>query len=132
MKFPEHARIVRGALATKPGDPCGAFLIRRKTTPVILRALVSSADSPPLGHPAWGWDHVSIVPANRDRAPTWEEMCFVKSLFWDDEEAVMQLHPPRSQWVNNHPNCLHLWRPVHLEIPMPDPIMVGVKEWGTL
>jgi hypothetical protein len=23
----------------------------------------------------------------------------------------MQLHPPRSIWVNTHNFCLHLWRP---------------------
>jgi len=41
----------------------------------------------------------------------WGEMSFVKEMFFLDEEAVMQLHPPRSQYVNQHPNCLHLWRP---------------------
>ena len=41
---------------------------------------------------AWdgGWDHVSVSPANRNRqvCPTWEEMCEVKEIFWEDEEEV--------------------------------------------
>lgn len=59
-------------------------------------------------------------------------MCLVKSIFWDDEDAVMQLHPPRSEWVNNHRYCLHLWRPVGVEIPLPPSWMVGNQKLGNL
>jgi hypothetical protein len=59
-------------------------------------------------------------------------MCYVKALFWDDEETVMQLHPPKSRWINNHPYCLHMWRPTKLEIPLPPDETVGNKELGTL
>jgi len=72
-----------------------------------------------------GWEHVSVSTATR--CPTWEEMCLVKRLFWDTEDCVMQLHPPQSQYVNNHPYCLHLWRPIGVTIPMPPSIMVGIK-----
>ena len=73
-----------------------------------------------------GWEHVSV---SRDtRTPTWGEMDQIKRLMWDDEEAVMQLHPPRSMWVNHHPYCLHLWRPTDTAIPLPPPILVGPKE----
>jgi hypothetical protein len=60
---------------------------------------------------AWGegWEHVSVSLA--DRCPTWDEMQFVKEMFWRDEEAVMQLHPPKSTYINVHPYVLHLWRP---------------------
>lgn len=73
-----------------------------------------------------GWEHVSI--SRRDKCPSWAEMDFVKRLFWDDEESVMQLHPPRSEWVNNHPYCLHLWKPIGQEIPLPPSWMVGIKD----
>ena len=76
------------------------------------------------------WDHVSVSLPNR--CPNWEEMCFVKSVFFDDEETVMQLHPPKSKWISNHPYCLHLWRPQKEGIPLPPEIMVGVKVWGEL
>lgn len=70
-----------------------------------------------------GWEHVSISTATR--CPTWDEMCFIKSLFWDDEDTVMQLHPPKSDWVNMHPYCLHLWRPTDAVIPRPAAELVG-------
>jgi hypothetical protein len=72
-----------------------------------------------------GWEHVSV--STLSRVPTWDEMCAVKSLFWDEEDCVVQFHPPRSQYVNNSPNCLHLWRKVGSEFEMPPTWMVGVR-----
>lgn len=76
-----------------------------------------------------GWDHVSAHVAfptrNRDpRVPTWEEMCLVKSLFFDPEESAMQLHPKASKYINHHAYVLHLWRPHNRSIPMPPLYMV--------
>jgi len=73
-----------------------------------------------------GFEHVS-VSLNKKRCPTWEEMCMVKDLFWDEGACVIQYHPPKSEYVNNHPYVLHLWRPIGVSIPMPDSIMVGFK-----
>lgn len=73
----------------------------------------------------WGWEHVSV--SRMDRTPTWDEMCQVKAMFWDDEDCVIQYHPPASEYVNNHPNCLHLWRPTKDKLPTPPSIMVGVR-----
>jgi hypothetical protein len=72
-----------------------------------------------------GWEHVSV--SRQDRCPTWEEMCQVKAIFWDGEDCVIQYHPPESEYVNNHPYCLHLWRPTDQAIPLPDSLLVGVK-----
>ena len=58
-----------------------------------------------------GWEHVS-VSLNRPRVPNWDEMCFVKEVFWEPEDCVVQYHPPASQYVNCHPHVLHLWRPI--------------------
>jgi len=70
-----------------------------------------------------GWDHVSAsLP---DRCLTWDEMCRIKDLFWREDECVMQLHPPKNDYVNRHPYCLHLWRPQKQEIPLPPKEMVG-------
>lgn len=68
-----------------------------------------------------GWEHVSVSPCNRKRAtpPTWAEMCEIKHMFFEDEEAVVQFHPPRSEYVNIHPYCLHLWRPTSQDMPRP-------------
>lgn len=71
-----------------------------------------------------GWEHVSI--SLRDRCPTWDEMCWVKDLFWDECDCVMQLHPPKAEWINCHPYCLHLWRPTGgAVIPQPPALLVG-------
>ena len=74
-----------------------------------------------------GWQHVSVSIAGSVIPPSWSIMSQVKDLFWDAEDTVMQLHPPRSLHVNYHPGCLHLWRPTDegVTIPMPMPIMVG-------
>lgn len=78
-----------------------------------------------------GWEHVSVSVLFQQRCPTWEEMCYIKSIFWPDEAAVMQLHPPKEDWVNNHPYCLHLWRSLWASIPLPPAEMVGMKAKNT-
>jgi len=79
----------------------------------------------------YGWEHVSVHAYRRSdrkpRTPTWTEMCYVKDLCWDAEDVVMQLHPAKSEYVNEHPFTLHLWRPTDREIPTPPSILVGFK-----
>ena len=53
-------------------------------------------------------EHVSV--SLRRRCPTWDEMNIIKDIFWDDEECVIQFHPPKSKYVNAFPYCLHMWR----------------------
>jgi hypothetical protein len=72
------------------------------------------------------WDHVSVTVAGEKRCPLWSEMAWIKDQFFEPGEAVMQLHPPRGQYVNNHPYCLHMWRPQRDAIPLPPEIMVGI------
>jgi hypothetical protein len=76
-----------------------------------------------------GWEHasVSLGLPGRDalRCPTWEEMCYMKTLFWDDEDCVIQYHPSKSEYVNRHPFVLHLWRPTDQSIPKPLKEMIG-------
>lgn len=57
-----------------------------------------------------GMEHVSIQMFV-DRLPKWNEMCFIKDIFWDEEEEVVQIHPKKSEYVN-FTEALHLWRPV--------------------
>jgi hypothetical protein len=103
-------------------ETCGAFVLPNPVQPGLnLRVIASDGE---------GWDHVSVSTARR--IPNWREMCHVKGLFFEAEEAVMQLHPPESTYVNNHPYCLHLWRPHAQPIPLPPTILVGVKALGEL
>jgi hypothetical protein len=110
-----------GLYATADGQRDGAFYIRRGTVDFIIIASQGDADIP--------WEHVSarVASYKGDRIPTWEEMCWVKSLFWDDDECVVQFHPPKSDYVNNHPCVLHLWKPINMELPRPPSIAVGIK-----
>lgn len=73
-----------------------------------------------------GWEHVSVSLLSR--CPTWQEMCHVKGIFWDDEDCVVQFHPAKSQYVNNHEYCLHLWRCKTQEFPTPESMLIGFTE----
>lgn len=75
------------------------------------------------------WDHVSV--STPSRCPTWDEMCMVKDLFFDKEETVVQYHPPKSEYVNYHPYCLHLWRHQAVDPLLPPSILIGPKTGAT-
>ena len=119
----EDGRVREGDYGSDPSwGSYGAFFIHGPCG-CELKIIASGGDET-------GWEHVSI--STQRRSPNWQEMCFVKNLFWEPEECVMQLHPPESTYVNNHQFCLHLWRPTKETIPLPPSILVGVKEMGTL
>lgn len=106
------------------GDPFGSFVIPRPEG--TLRCIVSNGDYKAAGiDSSYAWEHVSVSLENR--CPTWEEMCFVKNMFWTEEECVIQYHPPASLYRNFHPYTLHLWRPLLSDIPLPPPDTVGPK-----
>jgi hypothetical protein len=71
-----------------------------------------------------GWEHVSV--STPSRCPNWLEMCFCKNLFWAGEDTVIQYHPAKSEYINLHPFTLHLWRPQGINLPTPDPRLVGL------
>ena len=102
-------------LVDQEGDDGFAALL---VHPLIKDAVVIIA--------SWGggWEHVSA--SLRKRCPSWEEMCMIKDIFWDDEECVVQYHPPKSKYVNCHPHCLHLWKKIGTEFETPPKIFVGV------
>lgn len=76
-----------------------------------------------------GWQHVSVSfgPGSKS-CPSWELMCRIKDLFWEAQDAVIQIHPPKSEYVSFHPGCLHLWRCIDgHEQPLPSSLLVGPK-----
>lgn len=76
-----------------------------------------------------GWEHCSVSITDRyERCPDWEQMCFIKDTFWNENECCVQYHPAKKDYVNNHKYCLHIWKPIEQELPMPPSIMVGIKE----
>ena len=97
MKFPEQFEVdhpMRGERGLR------AFFIpyNKKITLKVIAAIEPD-----------GWEHVSVSLPGRD--PFWAEMCFIKDLFFDDEDCVYQLHPKHSEYVNLHKHCLHMWKP---------------------
>lgn len=125
----EPFRLTEGMMASSTGDPFGFFVFRFGNKQV--RAMAADGQET-------GWEHVSVSvliydgKKGKSRMPTWDEMCFVKDKFWGEEETVVQFHPPKSEYVNNHHACLHLWKDVAGEQRIPPSILVGVKELGTI
>lgn len=86
-----------------------------------------ASDGTDFAEDKWKWQHVSVSIEYDKRPPKWNIMCWVKDLFWEPEDWVVQFHPAKSQYVNYHPGCLHLWRPLKEHLPTPLAIMVGPK-----
>lgn len=102
----ESARV---ALQGDMGDKHnGAFVFKSPLNFGILRVVASSGE---------GWDHVSVSLTMR--CPLWEEMEWIKRMFFKDSEIAYQLHVTPKDHINNHPYTLHLWRPHNKEIPLP-------------
>ena len=73
-----------------------------------------------------GWEHLSVSMPSR--TPTWEQMCKMKDIFWNKDEACVQYHPKEEDYVNMHPHCLHIWKPTDEVLPTPPHILVGFKD----
>lgn len=114
FRVPNQFRIKKGALSSTDADGNnGAFLFFYQGIQFFC-----------IASDGGDWEHVS-VSIDRKRTPSWEQMCFVKDLFWESEACVIQYHPPLSRYVNNMEFCLHLWRPIDCgEIPFPPTWMV--------
>ena len=124
----EAGRVTRGLFATpRSYGPYGKFIVQGPCGAELM-IVASGGDLPE----AQGWEHVSVSIPRANRCPNWPEMCFVKDLFWSEDEAVVQFHPPKSEYVNNHPFCLHLWRAVDGHMLLPPSIMVGIKSRGEM
>jgi hypothetical protein len=97
----------------------GAFLVPSPAPGWVLLLICSDGG---------GWEHVSVSARRHDktRIPTWQEMSFVKRTCWGADDVVVQFHPRERDYVNTHPHVLHLWRPIGVELPTPDPTLVGV------
>lgn len=114
---------------TRSGASYGAFEVRLPsgvTLFVISSGLSDRESESHLPDDCRGFEHVSV--SHRDRCPTWEEMEFVRDLFWGPEETVIQIHPPKSRKVNHHKTCLHLWRDTTRDVRVPGAELLGPLE----
>lgn len=114
-KWLEKCRITKGPHASNSTYGFnGAFNIKVKRN--LLHIICSDV---------YGWDHVSV--SLQHRCPVWSEMCAIKDMFFDPDETVIQFHPKSSEYINNHPFCLHLWRKQNQEHELPPSWMIGVS-----
>jgi hypothetical protein len=108
------ARCLTGEYASAPLDGFnGAF--KFKINGLTVCVMASDGE---------GWEHVSVSIVGSRLPPSWSVMCQVKEYFWGRDVWVMQFHPPEAAYVNEHPGCLHLWRPVNQTMPVPPVEMV--------
>ena len=127
----EKCRINIPGNAAWRGKPVGAFVV-----PAILRETETTSYLKIVAHDGNEADyvadrisgprfeHVSVSVLHENRCPTWEEMKLVKELFWTPDETVVQFHPAESEYVNDHPYTLHLWREVGKSYQLPDKQLV--------
>ena len=114
----DHERALGGAFLV----PYSSGVTHRLAPRQYLRVIASSgADQ--TGN--WRFDHVSVSLSSR--TPTWEEMDYIKRLFFHPEEVCYQLHVSSADHINEHAYCLHIWRSCDHAIPLPPAEMVGLK-----
>jgi len=121
VKFPEKFRWQRmhHPMDSEIGDPYGVFIVKYKgkRLKVVATDGISYREEEKQDT---GWEHVSVSNMDNIKStPTWDDMCHIKNLFWSDDEWAVQFHPAKSDYVNNHPGCLHLWRSTKAEMPLP-------------
>lgn len=120
LKFAEKGRVRYGSHASKPGDRFGAFQLLYTSEAASCGMLIiadDGSDWKAAGLSGEPFEHVSV--SLHERTPTWEELEYVRNIFWTNEETVMQLHVPAADHVNQQANTLHLWRPTKTPIPRP-------------
>lgn len=98
LRVPDNAAYVALWAAHNPGSPAPVMWQKGP-----VRALV--------GRETWAYDgstrwHISA--SCEDRVPTWDELVTVAHDLRPGVAFCMGV-PPRSWWLNVHPNVLHLW-----------------------
>lgn len=96
----DQYRVKTGIMVSPNGVNYGAFNIKYKSYEIFV--VSSGSDN------GTDWEHVSVSMKNR--MPHWEVMTFIKDLFWRIDETVIQFHPKKTEYVNDHENVLHLWK----------------------
>lgn len=79
-----------------------------------------------------GWSHISVCPYQRRLVPSWDSMCTLKNIFFKDNEVAIQIHPAKDMYVNNMPNCLHLWACTYKDMVLPPSCLVGIRKGQTV
>jgi hypothetical protein len=121
---PNKQRVIGGMYGSTPSDGMNGFFNFERTPlgkgKVELFVIASDGVNT-------GWEHVSVSVKNFKRLPTWEEMAYIKSIFWKPTEVVVEYHPKEEDYINNH-DVLHLWRKVGQDFETPPTYLIGLKK----
>lgn len=123
MRKDVDPKLTRGRIRTGPyasDDSFGIVGAFQVDSPKGYRLLIIASNGE-------GWEHVSVSIPGKKRTPSWEEMAFVKDLFWEKDEPAIQYHPDEANYVNTHEYVLHIWRPLNWELQVPPWYLVGMK-----
>ncbi len=115
LRFPQNRRVMNGPFANS--DKLNGAFFR-----IPVKGVLGTQWLNVIASNEGGWEHVSVTKTVKGHAvtPSWEDMCAVKDEFWEQEDEVFQIHPKRSEYVNLHTNCLHLWRNTNEHLPTPN------------
>lgn len=91
----EPYRVNWPGLESKVGDNFGAFQMSGDDGKQ-MRIICAPTDEL--------WQHVSVSLARR--CPTWNELCKVKNLFWEDDEVMNMFDDRKYNWFKC-PDCLN-------------------------
>jgi len=85
----------------KSQSPCSRFwYVSRPDGPLkVIAGLERHGES--------RWIHISCSRTNR--LPSWDDLKLVKRVLAGPERQAIQVLPRESEYVNIHPNCLHLF-----------------------
>ena len=123
FKVPEKYRVINGQFGSDSSYGNNGQFIIPKNGKDIKSLFVQASDG-------GGWEHLSVSiipkPGKKRRLPTHGEMEYVRFAFWEKTDWIIEFHPPVTEYVNNAP-CLHLWRPIGVNFPTPDSLLVGIK-----
>lgn len=112
MKVPEKYRVKTGFMASDESyGNNGFFSIPERQLKVI------ASDG-------MGWEHVSVSTFKGRKLPTWYDLVFVKNLFWNPDETIIQFIPKESEH-RSIGEVLHLWKKSGSEYELPPSIMVA-------
>lgn len=125
MREAPQREVERGRIRGEAGSRHGAFSASGPLGWLLFIISSDGSDWLEAGLPPPAWEHVSV--SLKHRTPSWKEMEWVREQFWLDEELVLQFSVPRSRHISYHDHCLHMWKPIGVDVPLPPPETVGPR-----
>lgn len=88
----------------------GSAWYNSKRKLAVIGSISVEADGKP-------WLHLSL--SHPKRMPTYDDLVYLKKHWAGEDRKCIMVMPPKSEHVNIHPFCLHLWCCLG-EDPLPD------------